>query len=68
MLAYPNTQVQSAVSQSRADHRLLETLEELIDTPERERVKASYSDKLIRLCALCATTEFYHSLVETYNL
>lgn len=68
MIAVNATNCTSQVAQARADHRLLETLEDLLDTPDKERVKSSYSDKLIRLCALCATQEFYHALVETYGL
>ena len=64
MLAEPY----SEVAQARLNARLLELLEECLETPERDRLKAAYSDKLITLCALCATTEFYFSLVETYGL
>jgi hypothetical protein len=64
MIAEMNT---PSVQQARRNAQFLELIEECAATPDPQRLKASYSDKLIRLRAL-TTEELYGVIVQTYNL
>lgn len=55
------------VEEARRNARFLELIEELLDTPDKERLKPAYSAKLLQLREL-TTEEMYLVVVTTYHL
>lgn len=63
----PCSESASLVDQARRNAQFLELIEDLMRTPDKDRLKPAYSDKLIRLRAL-TTEELYGVIVTTYGL
>lgn len=57
----------SLVQQARNNARFVQLIDELMETPDKDRLKPAYSAKLLELHAL-TTDELYAVIVATYDL